>query len=214
MNLGKRIERRLSELGWERKDLIRRVPELTPQSLSALITRDSRRSEHDVRIASALGVNLVWLNSGDGPKLSDRESSEAEDIITVPLADSTPDAQRACILPVQKGLSLRKAWLDVTLGHDKDLCVVPISGQSMEPTFSAGDLLLVDQSIQRIADDGIYLFQMNGMDHIKRLQQRPDGSVLLLSDNNKYEPFIVNSECLGELTILGRAVYAWSGIKL
>jgi hypothetical protein len=69
MNLGKRIEIRLTELGWERNDLLDRVPDLTAQRLSALIKRDSKRCELDYQIAVALGVTLHWLNSEIPPKL-------------------------------------------------------------------------------------------------------------------------------------------------
>lgn len=65
MNLGKRIEYRLNQLGWGRKDLYDAIPELTPQALSNLITRDSKRSEWDTKIAEALRVPVLWLVYGD-----------------------------------------------------------------------------------------------------------------------------------------------------
>lgn len=65
MNLGKRIEHRLKELGWERKALYDAIPELTPQALSNLIKRDSKRSEWDTQIAHALHVSVLWLVYGD-----------------------------------------------------------------------------------------------------------------------------------------------------
>lgn len=58
-----------SELHWERRDLLERVPDLTPQALSNLIKRDSKRSEWDEAIAAALGVSVLWLvygKDGDG----------------------------------------------------------------------------------------------------------------------------------------------------
>lgn len=61
MNIGGRIAQRLTALGWERKELLSRVPDLTPQALSNLITRDSKRSEWDEAIAQALGVSVLWL---------------------------------------------------------------------------------------------------------------------------------------------------------
>lgn len=67
MNIGKRIEQRLQELGWERNDLLARVPDLSPQSLSNLIRRDSKRSEWDTKIAEALDVDVVWLVYGELP---------------------------------------------------------------------------------------------------------------------------------------------------
>lgn len=65
MYLGKRIELRLNQLEWTRSQLLDAVDGLTPQALSNLITRDSRRSEWDVAIANALGVTLMWLVYGD-----------------------------------------------------------------------------------------------------------------------------------------------------
>lgn len=51
MAIGKRITERLGQLTWERKDLMAKIPALSPQALSNLITRDSKRSEWDVAIA-------------------------------------------------------------------------------------------------------------------------------------------------------------------
>lgn len=64
MNIGGRIEKQLSALNWERKDLLARVPDLTAQALSNLIRRDSVRSEWDEVIADALGVSVMWLVYG------------------------------------------------------------------------------------------------------------------------------------------------------
>lgn len=64
MAIGKRIEQRLDALEWKRRDLMERVPELTPQALANLINRDSVRSEWDLRIAEALGVSVLWLVYG------------------------------------------------------------------------------------------------------------------------------------------------------
>lgn len=69
MNIGSRIQHRLQELHWERRDLLERVPDLTPQALSNLIKRDSKRSEWDEANAAALGVSVLWLvygKDGDG----------------------------------------------------------------------------------------------------------------------------------------------------
>lgn len=64
MAIGKRIEKRLTDLGWERKDLLDRVEGLTPQALSNLIRRDSKRSEWDEAIAAALDMDVMELVYG------------------------------------------------------------------------------------------------------------------------------------------------------
>lgn len=44
-----------------------KIPSLTPQALSNLIVRDSKRSEWDEEIADALGVSVTWLVYGKEP---------------------------------------------------------------------------------------------------------------------------------------------------
>lgn len=64
MAIGKRIVETLKKRGWERANLMEKLPELTPQALSNLIRRDSKRSEWDEAIADALGVSVMWLVYG------------------------------------------------------------------------------------------------------------------------------------------------------
>lgn len=67
MALGKRIQERLDQLGWDRKVLLEKVDGLTPQALSNLIVRDSKRSEWDEKIAEALGLSVLELVYGKSP---------------------------------------------------------------------------------------------------------------------------------------------------
>lgn len=218
MNLGKRIAQRLKELGWQRNDLIDRVPGLSAQTLSALILRDSKRSEFDVGIAKALGVQLSWLNSGLGEKLlRENGSVTASEVVLIPLSEHTSESSLACILPVNEGLSINRAWVNVTFPEmqpDADLFVIPARGYSMAPTFGAGDLLLADKSVNRVHEDGVYVTRLGDSVRIKRLQERPDGSMLMLSDNPKYEPNIIPPDNLDRLQILGRVLYVWTGKRL
>jgi transcriptional regulator with XRE-family HTH domain len=66
MALGKRIEEELSRQGWKQSDLAARVPGLSQQAISNLITRDSATSEFAIRIADAFGVSVRWLLDGQG----------------------------------------------------------------------------------------------------------------------------------------------------
>ena len=70
MNLGARIKKRLNELGKKPMWLCSQVNGMSIGSLSALINRDSKKSEFASAIAPALGVSLDWLLTGDGEKLS------------------------------------------------------------------------------------------------------------------------------------------------
>lgn len=95
MNIGGRILERLKFLGWERKDLLERVPNLTPQSLSNLIVRDSVRSEYDVAIAEALGVSVMWLVYG---------VADYSPAIIRPITIESPSKDELDLLNIYRGL--------------------------------------------------------------------------------------------------------------
>ena len=89
MGIGRRIKVRLNELdktpAWLAVKASTHGKKLSAQALSAIINRDSVRSEFTGQMAEALGVNDHWLASGKGPKLrgaavvqTGRYSPEAE----------------------------------------------------------------------------------------------------------------------------------------
>lgn len=109
MNIGRRIEQRLKDLGWERKDLLDRVPELSPQALSNLIRRDSKRSEWDELIAGALGMSVLELVYGKSrqaefsinePRISKYSSKLTDDeaLLIRAFRAASADAQAAAIM--------------------------------------------------------------------------------------------------------------------
>lgn len=96
MAIGKRIEQRLEELGLNRSDLLHKLPDLTAQALSALIRRDSKRSEWDEKIADALGLSvldLVYGRTSDAPTqplvLSSKDRKLLDDIAELLPEDAT-----------------------------------------------------------------------------------------------------------------------------
>lgn len=85
-------------------------------------------------------------------------------------------------------------------------------GDSMEGTYNDGDLLFVDTGVQEVKLDAVYVFALNGDLYVKRLQRRPDGSITVISDNKKYEPYRVDDR--EQVRVIGRVVYAWNGKRL
>lgn len=82
-------------------------------------------------------------------------------------------------------------------------------GDSMEPTIRDGDLLLLDRSIDRVVDNGIYVLVLAGMVLLKRIQTRRDGSVVLKSDSERYDDETVPAGEVPDLRIEGRV--RWFG---
>lgn len=81
-------------------------------------------------------------------------------------------------------LAYRKDWLKLRGLFAKDLNCVTARGDSMEPTISSKDTLLVDTSKTNPRDGQIYVIRSGDVLWVKRVQRQIDGSLLLISDNS------------------------------
>lgn len=110
-------------------------------------------------------------------------------------------------------LAFREQWVRLELNTSpKNLVLISAIGDSMEPTLRAGDLLLIDRGSEGVKQDAIYAFAMNGELRVKRMQLKLDGSLVVRSDNSKYEAESLNNDQIGSLHIVGRVV--WSGRRM
>lgn len=86
-------------------------------------------------------------------------------------------------------------------------------GDSMDPTFADGDILLVDAGVNDPKIDGVYVLEANERIYIKRVRQRIDGNFEISSDN----PNVKTVDVLDgrtEVAVRGRVVWCWSGKKM
>jgi phage repressor protein C with HTH and peptisase S24 domain len=86
-------------------------------------------------------------------------------------------------------------------------------GDSMEPTFNDGDILLVDLGVQDVKIEGVYVLQAHDRIYIKRVRQRIDGRYEISSDN----PTVKTVDVLDgtqQVTVMGRVVWRWNGRKM
>jgi len=63
-----------------------------------------------------------------------------------------------------------------------------------------------------VTQDAIYAFATNGELRVKRMQLKIDGSLVVKSDNPKYDAEILTSDKAASLRIVGRVV--WSGRRM
>ena len=117
-------------------------------------------------------------------------------------------------------LAFRRDWLK-RLGVDPtQACLARVSGDSMFPTLSSGDMVLIDTAHQapliRQRDDKdkrrspIYAFIESGEARIKRIERPDQNVILLLSDNPDYAPQLRSGEQIlaSKLSIIGKVVWA------
>ena len=103
-------------------------------------------------------------------------------------------------------------WLRTLGVSTKALSMIRVSGDSMMPTLSDGDEIMVDQSDGgRQVQDGIYVLRMDDALIVKRIAPNPaTRRFAIRSDNSAYPDW---PDCdPAEITIIGRAV--WCGRRL
>ncbi len=86
---------------------------------------------------------------------------------------------------------------------NKEIEAITVDGESMEPTLQDGSIIFLDREQININKDGIYVASTNAGLFIKRIRQRADGMIELISDNKNYSPEYILSE---EIKIIGRVV--------
>lgn len=90
--------------------------------------------------------------------------------------------------------------------NENNLRMIPVKGDSMEPTILDESHIIIDIS-QRENIDGIYAINLGGSIMVKRLQFNLDGNIEIISDNPKYERKIYNpKESQIHFEILGKKI--------
>lgn len=113
---------------------------------------------------------------------------------------------------VKRQLAFRTKWLRYRKLNPKDLAVVFAKGDSMEPTINSGNTILVNLVDKKLTEGSIYVLRLGEDLYAKRLQQRFDGSIELISDNKEYSTQLVKPDELEQLEIIGKVV--WIGKDL
>ena len=158
-------------------------------------------------IAKVAGVSLDWLVTGVNSK---HELSDDEGWIDVPLYDVKVSAGHGALLNQERVITQLKFryYSLARKGLQTDqLCAVQVTGDSMLPTLSEGDTLLIDRVKQLPIGDDIFVIRFSEMLLAKRLQRLASGGIRIISDNSMYPPETISVTDLPQLVVLGRVVW-------
>ncbi len=86
---------------------------------------------------------------------------------------------------------------------NREIDAINVDGDSMEPTLQDGSIVFIDRKQTNINKDGIYIAATTAGLFIKRIRQRADGMIELISDNKAYSSETMLPE---EIQIVGRVV--------
>jgi len=177
--------------------------------------------EELVALADAAGVSLDWLAKGAGPMEKIEGALASAEALAhsylVPRYDVRASAGHGAVIESEQivdYVAFKRAWIleKIKPSSPANLVLVSSVGDSMLPAIKSGDLLLVDTGDTVIRDHAIYALSFAGQLVVKRLQRRPDGSVLIISDNAAYQTETVAPGEVQSLRVVGRVV--WIGIAI
>lgn len=107
-------------------------------------------------------------------------------------------------------LVFQTGWIKQQGLDPSELAIIHVAGNSMHPTLSQGDIVMIDKSKRDDKRDGIYAIQHDNRVRVKRLIYRLNGNVEIISDNNSYPPEVVdNTDSQISINVIGKVV--WRG---
>jgi SOS-response transcriptional repressor LexA len=117
---------------------------------------------------------------------------------------------------VVSSMEISAAWLrrSASFSAPENLVLLTGDGDSMRGTYDDGDVLLVDRGVTEVRADAVYVLRLGESLYVKRLQRRPDGTVLMISDNKAYDPYLIEGKERQQLRVIGRVVMAWNARRL
>lgn len=143
-------------------------------------------------------------------------ASALADFVFVPRYDVKASAGYGSLIHSEQivdHLAFKKTWVRLELGcAEKDLALITVKGDSMEPTLSPNDLILIDLRKNYVADNAVYVLQYDGSLLVKRIQRLMNGSVIIKSDNPEYKIEELSADQAKKLNVLG--VVVWYGRKM
>lgn len=172
------------------------------------------------KIADDHGVSFDSLYFGEGeiappPSVSRIAETETDsDYVHFPLVEGFVAAGAEGYMPdypeVVKDLKVSREWVERNLpAKPANIRVLTVQGDSMSPEINSGDVLFIDVSVTHFVTNAIYVMNYAGRPMVKRLQARRDGSVLIKSTNESYDPETVPANEVHELYVSGRVIGVW-----
>lgn len=173
-----------------------------------------------IAIAKAVNVSIDWLATGN-PLLENPQTDEEAYYAHFPVHTFLPVMQDLTgagpNLPKEAPrppLSFDLAWLKHEFSASPaDICAVVLGSEAMNPTLRPSNIVLVDlRKSGHAFEEGLHLLRYgNGM-AVRRLQRRPDNTIVISCDNPVYETLrLTGQEFKEKVEVIGRVI--WFGRK-
>jgi len=180
------------------------------------------------RLVAALverGINANWLLADRGPPLLDDLAGAPQfhveeprvGYVYLPLYEervgAAPGGRIVGNEQVVDVIAFKEDYLRQELHvRPRDIQVLIVEGDSMEPDIRPGDIVLVNITDTSARREGVYVLRLDDALLVKIVQRLPGGLLKFISRNEAYEPFTFQAADIAagksSLSIVGRVVIA------
>ncbi|WP_051564490.1 LexA family transcriptional regulator [Desulfovermiculus halophilus] len=194
--------RRLAQAaGIDSQSELASVLELNRSAVSRAKSRDRVPEQWIAKLCALFSLDPDWLRDGQ---------SSLDRFVEVPIVTARLGAgggSHVVDADVQGHIAFRSSWLHQK-GRPRDMVLMQVVGDSMEPGIREGDYVLIDQSKQEIYPGGVYALGLEDAIMIKQVDKRPD-ELIIISANSKYSPITLRGDELETVRIIGRVLGIW-----
>lgn len=218
--LAERLTSIMSEKGLSQAELAR-MTGLKQPSVFKIVSGQTLNPKNIVEIATALGVDVNWLKTGEGEPIaqgsiisslvstdSDEHHCFRVDYLDVQAAAGHSGIENADYPEVIQSIYFSKEGLLEIVGKSTNdgISLINVPTDSMVPTINKGDIVFVDTKVNYYTGEGVYFFLLNGGAYIKRLMKLPTGVYRAISDNSVYPDFDISDELFDTAVIIGKFI--------
>lgn len=211
--LGSRIRQLWLESGEKQDDFVRELNVSTVTLANYMNNSRKPDSEFLLSLKRKLNISLDWLLTGESSRetsgIFPEKESEVEFIPMVEARLSAGCGSLETSGESERGYAFRKDFL-ARKGNYKNMVLMRVSGDSMEPEIYNNDVVLIDQSKKDIFPGRIFAVGFEEAIYLKRIDMLP-GKIVLKSANLAYPPveLDVRGQCEDFFRVIGRVL--WSG---
>jgi len=200
--LGRRLKEALKNMS---KDEAAAVSGKSYRTLERYFAGHDASVDAVIKIAKATDTPVETILFGNAPA---PRAVANDDFVAVPRYAAALSAGDGALvegdIEVAEMVMFRRAWMRRIGVNPLQAHVIPVVGDSMQPTLYDGDIVLVDTAEQRPVSNAIFAIAVDDRALVKRIQLRHDGSVILVGDNPHERDEIIPSHEVAALRIIGR----------
>lgn len=178
------------------------------------------RSEAAQIYGARFRVAPEWILFGDGPQATSLPGfTESEASFStadlVPVYNISASAGGGALIDWEEAVVERLAFppdylRKITSSHPRHLAIIGVKGDSMTPTLSDNDVVMIDTSKTDLSFDGLFVLKDGGASLLVKRVGRGSrsGTVTLISDNRTYRD---TERAVEDIEVVGKVV--WRGVK-